>query len=73
MTTLRAKAAFASWCQGFRSHLGHTQTEFAEILDVHRTTITRYETAVLYPSRDMRIRLNGMAREAGFKPIPPPR
>lgn len=73
MATDRAKQAFAQWCQGFRAHLELTQGELADVLGVHRTTITRYETTVLYPARDIRIRLNTMSKEAGYTPIPPPR
>jgi DNA-binding XRE family transcriptional regulator len=73
MATQRAKQLFAQWCRGFRAHQEQTQVQFAAVLGVNRTTIVRYEGAQIFPDRDIRIRLNDMAREAGFRPIPPPR
>jgi DNA-binding XRE family transcriptional regulator len=64
---------FATWLRGLRQHVEQTQAQFADGVGVHRTTIARWETAVLYPDFHTRIRLNELAREAGYRPVPPKR
>lgn len=71
MVTDHARKAFARWLRGFRAHQEVNQQEMADIVGLHRTTIVRYETCKLYPSRDIRIRLNTLARETNYPPVPP--
>jgi DNA-binding XRE family transcriptional regulator len=71
MATPQAKKNFARWLLGFRAHTEQTQAELALVIGVHRITVVRYEGARLYPSRDTRIKLNELAREANYPPVPP--
>ncbi len=65
-----AKTEFAQWLVGFRSYLEQTQEQFAESIDSHRDTVSRWERGTQYPDWHVRIRLNGMARTAGYRPVP---
>jgi transcriptional regulator with XRE-family HTH domain len=59
------------WLKTLRHHVEQSQQQFADVLGVHRTTLARYEIGTRYPGRDVRLRLNEIARDAGFAPIPP--
>lgn len=59
------------WLKQLRQHTEQTQAQFAEVVGVHRVTLAAWEAGMRYPDMDNRIRLNDIAREAGFAPIPP--
>jgi DNA-binding XRE family transcriptional regulator len=59
------------WLKALRAHTEQTQAQFAEVVGVHRITLVAWEAGRAYPDIDNRIRLNDIARDAGFAPIPP--
>jgi DNA-binding transcriptional regulator YiaG len=59
------------WLKQLRQHTEQTQAQFAPVVGVHRVTLAAWEAGMRYPDIDNRIRLNDIARECGFAPIPP--
>ena len=59
------------WLKELRAHTEQTQAQFAEAVGVHRVTIVAWEAGMRFPDIDNRIKLNDVARECGFAPIPP--
>lgn len=59
------------WLRGFREHMHWRQVDLAAALQVHRVSVSRWESGASYPPLVLRIRLNDLAREEGFAAITP--
>lgn len=57
------------WVRGLRAKLGYSQWELAYVVGVHRQTVTRWETGVMWPSARARHHLNFLARTVGYAPL----
>jgi transcriptional regulator with XRE-family HTH domain len=61
---------FAEWVAGFMRHMHWSAKDLGAAVGVDRVTVSRWKNARTYPDRDMRLRLNDLAREEGYDAVP---
>lgn len=57
----------SSQIRALRQHLGRTQREMADDLEVRQQTISEWETGLHHPHRSMQKMLSMIAESAGFE------
>lgn len=66
-----APLSLAAWLRGLRKTAGLTQGQLALRIAVHRVSVSRWENDETYPPREIRERLNDVAREFEYPPLIP--